>query len=93
VAGDLVEPGVPLADSVQLRFGPNQFFAVDQRKGPVALVQTVNSPAANHGEAAIVPQTLLSLNDANPTVLSDVELSSSSIAFLATPTANKISCQ
>ncbi len=35
------------------------------------LVEVVNTPNATHGEASFVPATLVKLNDANPTVLSD----------------------
>jgi hypothetical protein len=57
---------------VQLLFGPNQFYVARQTKAFAALVETVTTPPANHGEASIFPDTINSLNDLLPTTLNDV---------------------
>jgi hypothetical protein len=60
------------SDSVQLKLGPNQYFLADQTGGSGTLAETVNTPAANHGEAGLFPATLNKLNDGIPTTLNDV---------------------
>ncbi|MCU0770387.1 MAG: hypothetical protein MUE94_01270 [Verrucomicrobia bacterium] len=48
----------------------------DQFEG-ANLVEVVNSPNAHHGEAGLVPTTLVKLNDAAPTILNDSQLNAS----------------
>jgi hypothetical protein len=59
-------------DTVTLGKNPLGLFNYAlQTKGSVALSETSVTPGANHGEANTYPNTLNSLNDANPTTLSD----------------------
>lgn len=64
--------GDPAGDTVQL--GKNlsgRFNEADQSKPGIALTETVVTPGANHGEAALFSSTLNKLNDANPDNLND----------------------
>jgi hypothetical protein len=64
--------GTPAGDTVLLSQNPftGRINQADQFAGS-SLVEVVNTPNANHGEAAFVPATLVKLNDAAPTVLND----------------------
>ncbi len=64
--------GTPGGDTVVLSQSgfTGRINQADQFSGD-NLVEVVNTPNANHGEAAFVPATLVRLNDANPTVLND----------------------
>ena len=64
--------GTPGSDTVQLGqdiYGKYNEAAVTKVGSSVS--ETVVSPGANHGEAAIFNSTLVKLNDANPTTLND----------------------
>lgn len=69
------------SDSVGL--GTNlrgKFFTANQTSGG-ALQNTVVSPGASHGEVALVPVTLNSLNDGLPTTLSDTAVASGDVSW------------
>ncbi len=65
--------GTPGGDSVTLfpSMLNGRINQSDQVSG-ATFVEVVNTPGANHGEAAFVPVTLTELNDANATVLNDI---------------------
>lgn len=64
--------GTTGGDTVQLGKNIHGLFnEADQTKGSSSLSETVVTPGANHGEAALFNQTLNELNDANPTTLND----------------------
>jgi PEP-CTERM motif len=66
--------GTPNGDSIDLsKNGQGMFNDAYQTKGALALTETVASPGANHGEAALAGVTLAELNNGvNPVTLSDV---------------------
>ncbi len=59
------------ADTVQLGLSGGKFNYALQTSGSLLLSETVVTPGANHGEAALFPVTLNKLYDALPTTLSD----------------------
>jgi hypothetical protein len=64
--------GSPGSDSIQL--GKNlsgKYNEAFQNDGVSAFAETVTAPGANHGEANTFSNTVASLNDGNPTTLSD----------------------
>ena len=64
--------GVIGGDVVQLGKNIHGLFnEAFQQNGSLALTETVATPGANHGEAGVYPVTLLKLNDAFATTLSD----------------------
>jgi hypothetical protein len=64
--------GTPGGDILQLgKNGQGRFFDAVQTEGNLAFHETVVTPGANHGEAALYGQTLGELNDASQTTLND----------------------
>jgi hypothetical protein len=68
--------GAPGGDAVQLSRNTftGKFNQADQIDG-ASIVEVVNTPNANHGEADLVPNTLNRLNDGLPTAFDDTKLS------------------
>jgi hypothetical protein len=63
----------PNSDTLVLSKNPftGLFNQADQINGPQGFVETVNSPGANHGEAAAAGVTLARFNSGTPTTLND----------------------
>ena len=76
--------GTPGGDTVVLSKSgfTGRINQADQFSG-ANLVEVVNTPNANHGEADVVPNTLLKLNDGLATTLDDLKLSASGDAAWA----------
>lgn len=61
----------PGGDTVELFPIAGKYFLARQSQGPVAFSETVTTPGADHGEAALVPLTLTKLNNGGPDILND----------------------
>jgi hypothetical protein len=64
--------GSPMGDSVTLNTIGGNYYVTDQAQPGATIAQTVNTPGANLGEAALAGVTLTKLTDGDADILSNV---------------------